>query len=531
MKFHLLLISLLISISMFAQNTDNYLKGSISFKSSQHVYVQFVNTEGIQAGDTLSQIQNNKLEPILVVSDLSTISCICNNLTNRTLALSSEVLARKKADQTIHEVVVQSSKEAIAVTDEAITKITDKKEVKTEKPTISGRLSVSSYSMVSNDSNVDPYQRLRYNFSMTATRIANTNLSAETYMTFTQKLGETAAFYDAFKVYNLALNYDISKTAKVSLGRKINPSMANIGAVDGLQFENKGKNFSYGALVGSRPNNYNYSFDPSLMQFGAFIGHQIKKEDGFMQTSVGFFNQTNNWITDRRFAYIQHSNSLLKNLDFFGSMEIDLYGKVNNQLTTKIDLTSTYLSLRYRPWRKLSMSLTYDARKNIYYYETFKSYVDSVLDKETRQGFRLQANYRPFNKLVWGGTGGFRMATATSASSLNGNSYLTYTQLPLIDASLTVDATILKSDYLDGMIYGATISRDFISGKLFAELSYRYVDYTFTRTTSTLQQNIAEISVSWRLAKKLTLSANFEGAMDTNNNLDGRLFINISQRF
>ena len=530
MKFNLLLVFLIIAVSLSAQNNENLIKGSISFISSQHVYVQFTNTEGIQPGDTLYLIQNNKPKPVLVVSSLSSISCACKAIGVQNLSLNTAILASKKIVQAVPEVVIQNAKEAIPVTDETINKIAEKEE-KRESTKITGRLSVSSYSVASNDTNSNFSQRFRYNFSMSANRIANTGLSAETYMTFTQRTGVTSSFYDAFKVYSLALNYDFNEKTKVSLGRKINPSMANIGAVDGLQFEHKGKVLSYGALVGSRPDIYNYSFNPLYIQYGAYIGHQLKKEHGVMQSSIGVFNQTNNLITDRRFAYIQHSNSLLKNLDFFGSMEIDLYGKVDDQLTTKLDLTSTYLSLRYRPLKNLSTSLIYDARKNVYYYETFKSYVDSILDKETRQGFRLQASYRPFSKLTWGGFGGFRMATSRSASSINGNTYLTYSQLPFIDASLTIDATLLKSDYLDGMIYGASISRDFIKGKLFAEASYRYVDYTFTRTTSTLQQNIGEFSLSWRLAKKLILSANFEGAMDTNSNLDGRLFINITQRF
>lgn len=531
MKFHLLLISIAFSIGLFAQNTNDYIKGSVSFLSSQHVYVQFVNTDGIQSGDTLYIMQNNQLKPMLKVNELSALSCLCQSLTSESLTKSTEVIALIKHEKPVPEVITQKSKEAIAVTDETINTLRERTTHEKVNNKLNGRLSISSYSVTSNDSIVSPYQRFRYNLALDATRIAATPLSAEAYLMFTHKAGEPVIMNDAFKVYSLALNYDLSKTTKVSLGRKINTSMANIGAVDGVQFEHKGQHFSYGALFGSRPDTYTYNFAPSLTQFGAYVGHQYQNPVGLMKTSIGIFNQTNHWITDRRFAYIQHSNSLLKNLDFFGSIEIDLYGKANDRLTTKFDFTSTYLSLRYRPLKKLSLSLTYDARKNVYYYETFKNYIDSLLDKETRQGFRLQANYHPFNKVLWGATGGYRMATATSTSSVNGNSYLTYTQLPFIDASFTIDVTLLKSDYLDGMIYGGALSRDFVNGKIFVELSYRYVDYTFVRTTSNLKQNIAALNLSWRIAKKLTLSADFEGTKDTSNNLDGRLFLNISQRF
>ena len=249
-----------------------------------------------------------------------------------------------------------------------------------------------------------------------------------------------------------------------------------------------------------------------------------------MRTTLAFFNQTNNMVTDRRFAYIQHSNSLLKNVDFFGSAEVDLYGVKNNQPVTTFNLTSTYLSLRWSAFQNLSMAVSYDARKNIYYYETYKNYVDSLLDKETRQGFRFQLNYQPFNHLSWGGNAGYRLATATSNKSLNGYSYLTYSQIPFIDASITISATALKTNFLTGIIYGAALSRDFFDGKFNAELSYQNVNYTFTTTTQLLEKS-ADLNLSWRMTRKLFFTMDLQAMKDTNSNLQGTLFFNITQRF
>jgi len=193
-------------------------------------------------------------------------------------------------------------------------------------------------------------------------------------------------------------------------------------------------------------------------------------------------------------------------------------------------LTSTYLSLRWSALSNLSLAMSYDARKNVYYYETYKNYVDSLLDKETRQGFKFQVNYQPFRRLMWGGTAGYRFATATSNQSLNGYTYLTYSQLPLIDASLTINATALRTTYMNGMIYGASLSRDFLKGKLYAELSYQNVNYSFTTSTQLLE-DIACLDLSWRITRKLIFSMNLEASKDNTNNLQGRLFFNLTQRF
>jgi hypothetical protein len=307
-------------------------------------------------------------------------------------------------------------------------------------------------------------------------------------------------------------------------------NLANIGAIDGLEFENTGKFISYGAVVGSRPDTYTYAINPSLFQFGAFISQQLTTNTGNMQTSVALFNQTNNFLTDRRFVYLQHSNSLLKNVDFFGSAEVDLFGLKNSQPVTTFNLTSAYLSLRWGVSHKLSLALSYDARKNIYYYETYKSFVDSLLDKETRQGFRFQFNYQPISHLSWGGTAGYRLASTTADQSLNGYTYLTYSQVPLIDASFTINATALKTSYLSGMIYGASLSRDFFNGRFYADLSYQNVKYTYNTTTQLLE-NSTDIDLSWRITRKLIFSMDMEFLKDTNTNFQGHLFFNITQRF
>lgn len=552
MKYILFIASILLSISLFGQNPDELLKGNVSYISSQNVYVRFVNTEGIHIGDTLFQFKNNRYDPLLIVKNTSSISCVCTSLTNDQLSISMQIFARKRVEVQSIDLITKKSKDAISINDMAIENSTIKKNKGYLQSNFDGRLSISSY--LNNPSESTLNSVFRYNLSLNTEHIGNSRLSAECNISLTNKNIHTQQSYIAtdtndvvsefykgdsvvtrtsyqhtneLRIYDLSVRYDFNEKTKLLAGRKINSNLANVGAVDGLQFESTGNHFSFGAVAGSRPDNYNYGLNLNLLQFGAFLGHHSPKS----QTTLAVFNQMNNMITDRRFAYIQHSNSVLKNLDFFGSVEVDLYGLANNQLSTKLDLTSTYLSVRYRPGRKVSMALSYDARKNIYYYESFKNLVDSILDRETRQGLKFQTSYRPLKHLIWGGSAGFRFPTNTTTKySANGYTYLTYSQLPLIDASLTIDATALKSKYTDGIIYAATLSRDFMNGKLFTEISYRNVNYAFARS-NTLKQNMADISLSWRIAKKLTLSTDFEGTLDSNNMLDGRLFINISQRF
>lgn len=540
MKSTYLLIILFCSvIHTFGQTTTETVTGKVSYVSSQNVYVKFDNTDGIHVGDTLYVSKNGKTIPALVISSMSTISCVGSPVGSITLSVPDIISANKRVVAKSSENSGSETKLAEATSDQVIHAAFNTQKAKDSKQRFDGRLSVNSYSNISNIYSTN--ERLRYNLSMNAEHIGNSNLSAETYITFTHMLSfpgkptDWTGLNNALKIYNLALKYDLTKTSNISFGRKIYTNMANIGAVDGFEFEKVSHNFSFGALVGSRPDYSDYSFNPNLLQFGGFVSHSIQNEKGNMQTSFAIFNQMNNFKTDRRYAYIQHSNSLLKNIDVFGSLEVDLYGMVNNKLTSTLDLTSAYVSLRYKPVKNLSLSLSYDARKNIYYFETFKkNKLDSIYDKDTRQGFRFMTMYHPFKNIVWGANVGYRLAERTDSThtpALNGYTYLTYTQVPLIDASATISATALSSRYIKNMmVYEISLTRDFFKGNVNVELNYRLGNYQYRYAALPTQQNIAAMSLFWRVAKKLTLSANFEATFEKNNNYSS-LYFNISQRF
>jgi len=534
MKFKFLLIIFLgiFPILISAQNEPNLRQGKVSFVSSQHIYVLFESTEGIHAGDTLFIKTNQQLIPVLKVNAISSISCMTDIISPKTLSVNDLIYATIKVKQKNDipiEVKAQKQNEAIDVNNEIIKHQSEQK----KRPTrIDGHISVSSYSYGYNDSVHNVIERLRYTLALDANRIAGTKLSAESYLTFTHRLGESPTSYDGLKVYSLALNYDLTKQMQVSAGRKINSYIANIGAMDGAQFEYHKNQFVFGATGGFRPDYQTYGLNTSLLQYGAYAGYNYKAEKhGSMNSSIALFNQTSDQNTYRRFAYIQHSNSLLRNVDFFGSAELDFFAYENQLPVNRFHLTSLYLSLRYKPFRNLYFSTIYDNRSNVYFYETFKNYVDSLLDKETRQGFKFMVNYRPFNKLTFNGPAGYRTPTSLTGSSYNANGYLTYSELPWIGAGATLEATYLKTNYINGWVYGGSLNKDFVDGKINAEMSYRYVSYVYNVTTSTLKQHIADLNLSWRISKKLYLSSDFEATIDSNSSIDGRLFLNITQRF
>ena len=525
------MLALLAGISLAGQNPGDLPEGTVSYITSQNVYVKFASTDGFTAGDTLFIRKGTTLVPALVVNDLSSISCVCTPVSNVKVTLSDKVWHRpvkakeppKTGPTPVPAPVPATSgtgnrPETASTPDSAyaVTPASSK-----PKQQIRGYLSIGSYSDFSDQTSNS--QRMKYAFSLTARNIGSTNLSAECYISFVHNNKQwdeiRKDLFNGLKIYNLAVNYDFGTRASILLGRKINPKLSNMGPNDGLQFELRFKPISIGIIAGFRPDYTDFGFDANLFQAGGYLYNEYAAKNGVMQTTLAFVQQTNSWKTDRRFIYLQHVNSLVKNLTFYGTVEMDLYHLVlNTQDSTYSSsssprLSNLYLSLSYRLKRKLNLSFSYSARKNVIYYETYKNYLDRLLDPQTLQGFLLQVNYRPVSRLSIGVTGAYRYMKQDPKPSENIYVYATYSEIPGIGIAATVSYTMLGTAYLKGNVYSAGISRDFAKGKLYAGLTYRYVDYRYY-SLEKLPQNIGEANLTWRIYKKIALSVYYEGTFE-----------------
>jgi hypothetical protein len=203
---------------------------------------------------------------------------------------------------------------------------------------------------------------------------------------------------------------------------------------------------------------------------------------------------------------------------------------MNDKPQNNFNITSLYFSLRYRITRNLDITGSFDARKNIVYYETYKSFIDRILEDEMRKSFRLSANYRITNDLVFGVQSGYRFLKSDPRQSKNISGYLTYNRVPGLNMTVTINGTYLESAYMNGRIYGANLSRDFLKGKFYASAGYRYVDYSMPETLLKLNQNIAELNLSFQLPGNIFLSANYEGTFEKKIRYD-RIYLQVRKRF
>ena len=520
----------------YAQQNKGMLKGSVSYITGKNIYVKFERTQGIENGDTLFRLQNNVLIPVLVVQHHSSISCLCNPLDNQKFTIKDTVYAPIRKKEHLDSPAITNAEQLPEkdVSQQALKSNANQAETIERKAELYGRISASLYSNFTSQG-ANNNHRFRYTLSMDAEHISNSGFSAETYISFSHRLHEWDVvkqnINNALKIYNLALKYEFNPTTFLYVGRKINPKIANVGAIDGIQFQYGFKKMFVGIAAGSRPDYSDYGYNFSLFEYGAYFGQSQRVKNGFVQTSLGFFEQRNKGKIDRRFAYFQHTNSIVKNVNLFTSFEVDLYQLVNGQPKNTLSLTSLYLSLRYRVSQKLSLYGSYDNRKNVIYYETYRNYVDQLLQQASRQGLRFRVTYRPINRIFVSVNAGTRFRKGDPRPSKTLNSFVTYSRIPGILASLTLSTNFVQTAYLNGQIYGLRLSKNIISGKLFGTLSYRHIGFQYATSSSSFKQHIGEMNLSYQVNRKWYFSLNFEATLQQNTTNYYRSYLNLRRRF
>lgn len=531
-KLTIIILFLGLVVYTYAQVEFQEIEGIVTYISSQNVYVKFISAKKIKPGDQILKKENDKLIPAVNVENCSSFSCVGKPVGSIQLKVGDKLIAKVvNEEKTKPE---KKIKENVQIkVNKPLTNDIKREEEIYKKQKIDGKLRFASYSTFSSLPANDNY-RLRYTFSLNALNVSDSRFSFESYISFSHKLGEwniiQEDIYKGLKLYSLNVKYEIGKNTTFWAGRKINPKVSSLGAIDGLQVESNIKNFYYGAVIGFRPDYTNYSFNSELLEYGAYMGHTFQNKTGRSQSSLAFFQQTNTGNVDRRFVYFQHQNSLLRNLNLFFSSELDLYQLIDGQSSSDISLTSFYVSLNYRPFKKLSLMGSYDNRKNVIYYETFKNYIDRLLEDASRQGVQLRVNYRPIKYMSVGLSSSYRVRENDVRPTKNINGFIGYNQIPWIKVSTMLSANLLQTSYLTGKIYGVRLGKDFFDSKLSSSINYRYVDYNFESDTDRLSQQIGELDLSFRFNRKFSMSVNYEATFENENDYH-RIYFSAIMRF
>ena len=525
MKIKLIIILIVFSSwGLTAQDATTTLEGKVTFVTSNNVYVRFDSTDAIPIGAKLLFDGSECLE-VTEKSSTSVVCIVINDciITNGASTTYKTTISEEPTSEKIEDNVDETIPAEVVIPKEI-----DIKKESQYKENIRGRVAAASYNTFSKLR--DDRHRLQFRFSLNANHINDGKFSVESYITYRSILSAPEDYSgrtSIFNIYNLNSTYDATPTLSINVGRRINPKASTFGANDGLQIEKYFGSFYVGGVVGFRPDFYDYGFNSDLLQYGGYAGFETTASDFYSTTTLGAMEQTNNGATDRRYLFFQHSSTIARNFNLFGSMEMDIFGGD----TGGSRLTNLYLSARYRISKAANVMVSYDSRKQIVYYETFQSNIDMILDDDlARQGIRARVNVRPA-KILWAGisySSRFRSDNQNKSDNVYG--YATLTKIPGIGGRLNVSYNVNSSNYLTSNIVSVRHSRELFKNKLTGEIYFRSAAYDYKNQETKYDQNYYGLVLGYRITRTWQLSFSGElSQLDDDNTL--RFYTILTKRF
>ncbi len=535
---NVLAITIFISGVLFARRKNKIEKhGKVIFITSLNIYLRFENTQGITKGDTAYFIRSGRTIPVMYVKYLSSNSCSGPKIGNTNLKVGDNVFlyAANVNKNSVLKNTAETEKDTSIVLGKTNVKIHEKKIIFNKNlSSFTGNFTANSLSYAANYQNSVNTQRWDYSLNLRANRIGGSDFYFSNFMDLNYLSSEWQEVkmnvFNNLRIYDLSLGFK-SAGYNIWAGRHINYNVSDIGPVDGLQFEKRLGNFGAGGVAGFRPDFYNMGFNSKLFEYGAYLMRIDSLRNGSIQNTVAIFQQTNNKKTDRRFLYFQNNSNLSSKLNFYLSSEVDLFKLQNNVPTNDFSLTSVYFSTMFTPVRNITINFSYDARRNIIYYQTFGSIIDSLFNNALRQGLQLGFFLRPFTGTFINLNGGYSYQKGDLRPSRNFNISVTQSEIPLLNITATLNYNKLYGNYQNGSVYGITISKFFRFNITNISVGYSRLKYTFgSFSSAAFNQKIVDVQISTRLLDHVFLNLYYEGEFDGTTTYN-RFMNGVSYRF
>ncbi|MGE5424048.1 MAG: hypothetical protein ACM3N9_01720, partial [Syntrophothermus sp.] len=179
---YMLLIFMIPAIK--AQDTTMTMEGTVTFVTQQNVYVKFSSTAGIKQGDTLYGLSNGTKTPLLRVTNLSSISCVCSPLTGIQMKPGDKLFSGVKLSP--DKMVRSQEPSAVSRVADSTPAVTRDSAVSTgssRKQLIRGFATVASYSTWSDEPGSNS-QREKITFSFCGKNLHDSPFSAEIYFSY-----------------------------------------------------------------------------------------------------------------------------------------------------------------------------------------------------------------------------------------------------------------------------------------------------------------------------------------------------------
>ncbi|MFQ5638096.1 MAG: hypothetical protein ACE5IR_08905 [bacterium] len=405
--------------SLSAQQREKQI-GEIKYISKHTVYINLGSKQGLSVGDTVAVKRQNRRVGDLVVEHVSRLSAACRAIVqlsdikqgDRVEILLPFTDSQPKAPKQQRE---RQSKRTDTIPQKQNRLASESR--KKEANRIRGRIAVQTLWF-------DDMGAANLDYTQLALR---TSLKVQHFLGMPLELrfrwrsrghhrervlsSEIADKEWTHNVYELSFVYEnASSPFEFGFGRILSHRIRGLGYIDGgLVSVRMNDLWRIGLAGGTQPSLRGSNFQTDEQKFGFFINFEKGEyRSQRISSTIAFSGRYHGGVTSREFVYLQNNFSYGSKFSVYQTVEMDLNrGWKNTNGRSSIQFSNVYLSARYAPSEALSLTASYDARKNVRVYET-RTIPDSLFDETTRQGLHTGFTLRLPHRMRLSGNFGMR---------------------------------------------------------------------------------------------------------------------------
>jgi hypothetical protein len=281
------------------------------------------------------------------------------------------------------------------------------------------------------------------------------------------------------RIYEFSLSYGGGDNAtSFQVGRILPHHLTRVGYVDGAAVDRHlGAGWHLGLSGGAKPRWQYSSNEVSLQKYGGYIGYEnrARKDIQFEQYAV-VAGEYHGGEISRELVDLEGSLNLGSSLWFNNQFEIDINrGWRKEKSGRSFDLSSVYLSARWRLSKRVSLGSSYDTRRNYWTY-TQQSIADSLFDDQLRRGARADFNLNLPHQFNLNSQIGYRKAADEPDPTVSLVLYASKAGIPTTQTRASVRYSKFNGPSIDGYNYSIRLAQRF-GDKLSLEAAdglYRY---------------------------------------------------------
>lgn len=525
--------------------------GKITYVAADAIYTDIGTLKGAVVGDSL-RLAAKPAQPILVIRSISRKSSLV-------ASFDSNFKAAVGMDLLFHPSVVRTDSIRITTGDSAKTARSDlqalwsgaiakhnqtaldnlgsqsesSRSVSKDRNLLVGRVGLQFFSSSDRkNSDYNYYQPgMVVNLDYNRIQGSHYSVSTNTHIRKTYSNRDLRSANYPLRIYELSLKYQNDAVPySYQVGRVSSPVINGIGYFDGALYAHKlQSHVTVGGFVGTEPDYRKSTPQTSTSKVGIYANykHEFSNETRTNST-LAFSGQYVHGKIDREFFYLQNDATYGSLLYLYQNAEVGINRSGQSRRASQLELSNIYLMARIRPIRTLSMTGSYDARKNVFLIQTYRTIPDSLFDDAFRQGLRGEVSWRATKQLTLSVSSSVRTRAGDSQNTWLHSAGMYYYNFLQTQLNLNFRYFTTTTPYTSAHSFSYGVSRQW--GRLYASSSLRTYTYELRGRSESYDRRSVSADVSYEISRRLFTTAQYEYSTGRDEQAD-RFFLEISYRF